>query len=151
MQCPKCSRPDMRDATDQLTRKVGGYTYSAEVDALRCRGCGDSTVDAHELMAFELAIAVELARHGPISGETFRFMRKAIPIPAVDLAKLLGSTPETLSRWENETRDVDRAAWFVVGGLVLDAVDGSAATRGRLSAAIHGRKGSPAQIIKLTP
>jgi DNA-binding transcriptional regulator YiaG len=86
------------------------------------------------IIGFERAIAAELARHGPITDETFRWIRKAAGLERGDLAKLLGVTTDIIAGWESERRPVDRPAWLLVALMVLDVVEGPAAVRGRLSA-----------------
>jgi transcriptional regulator with XRE-family HTH domain len=61
-------------------------------------------------------------------------MRKALGLRAADLAGLLGVAAETVSRWETGQRDVDRGALALVGGLVVDRLEGSTATLDRLRA-----------------
>ncbi|HVJ89730.1 MAG TPA: helix-turn-helix transcriptional regulator [Labilithrix sp.] len=84
------------------------------------------------MIAFERGIATELARRGPITDETFRWLRKAAGIERGDLAQLLGVTPETIAGWEGERRPIDRAAWLLVAAVVLDGVDGPRPMRTRL-------------------
>jgi DNA-binding transcriptional regulator YiaG len=85
------------------------------------------------MIAFERAIAAELARHGPVNDETFRWLRRAAGVERNELASILGVTPETLAGWESERRSVERAAWLVVAALVLDGVEGPRALRPRLA------------------
>jgi putative zinc finger/helix-turn-helix YgiT family protein len=115
-------------------RKVAGHTFTAELTAEQCKACGETYVDGADLEAFELAIARELAQSGTSSGESFRFMRKALGFTAVDLGDLLGVAAETISRWETGQRDVDRGALVTVGSLVLDRIEGRTATIARLRA-----------------
>jgi DNA-binding XRE family transcriptional regulator len=85
-------------------------------------------------MAFERAVAAELARHGPVSGETFRWIRKAAALERMELARLLGVAPETIAGWEEERRPVDLATWTLVAAMVLDALEGPRPLRARLKA-----------------
>src|SRR5262249_34268170 len=55
-----------------------------------------------DVMALEAAMAVaRVTVSTKLSGEEIRFLRKALGMKAVDLAKFLDVTPETFSRWEN--------------------------------------------------
>jgi len=69
-----------------------------------------------------------------LSGEAFRFMRKAAGLRAKELAELLDVTPETISRWEKEHRQPDRKAMMVLGDLVLDRLKGEETALDRLRA-----------------
>jgi DNA-binding transcriptional regulator YiaG len=112
--------------------KVAGHTFVAELPTRMLEG--QLVVDFKVLEAFELAVARKLADSGESAGEAFRFMRKAIGLPATELAELLGVARETISRWENGERPVDRGALAVLGGLVEDRCNGTTSTRDRLQA-----------------
>jgi DNA-binding transcriptional regulator YiaG len=86
----------------------------------RLTSCKDTQIGLDDLTRFEHAVAMSLAEHGPVGGASLKYMRKSIPLSATALAELLHVAPETVSRWETGERKVDRAAWLVVRGLVLD-------------------------------
>ena len=112
---------------------VSGRRFVVTLPARSCRSCGVSVDPAsHERM--DLEIACELARDGPASGETFRFMRTALGMRAVELADLLGVAAETVSRWENEQRSVDGPAWIALGSIVLEKARLTVSTLERLRA-----------------
>jgi hypothetical protein len=67
-------------------------------------------------------MASELARAGLVEREGFRFVRNAIWLRAVDLAQILGVSPNTVTRWEVGIRTLDQEAAAFVAKLVLDAV-----------------------------
>jgi hypothetical protein len=57
----------------------------------------------------------------------------------VVVADLLGVTPETMSRWENGQRPVDRAAWLTLGSVVLEQASRRPETLERLrELRVHG-------------
>lgn len=130
--CVECGSASLRKGVERHTQKVGGQAFVAELPAQTCAKCGEPLVSQETLEAFEQAVARHLAEHGPATGETFRFMRKAVGIPAKEVAELLATTPETVSRWENGARDVDLWAWTTLGSVVLDELVGKSATRDRL-------------------
>jgi hypothetical protein len=119
--CPCCDG-STRAARTQETRAVAGTTYVVSVVARKCRACKETFVPGKALERVELTIAAALAMDGPPTGETFRFMRKALGIAAMKLAVLLDVAAETLSRWERGQRAVDLNAWLTVGTLVLERV-----------------------------
>ena len=132
--CPVCKQGSLRDASFEHTLELADVEFVGTVDGTECDVCGESFVSPDELQRFELLVADAVARKGLISGETFRFLRKALGLRATDLALRLGVTPETISRWEQGHRDVSRAAFAVLGNLVADARTGSEETRRRLDA-----------------
>jgi DNA-binding transcriptional regulator YiaG len=130
----KCGESTRAPAKHSFRRTVAGTTFTATADVDGCPGCGDVYIPASLMIAFERAIAGELARHGPVSDETFRWIRKAAGVERNELAFILGVTPETIAGWESERRPVDRAAWLLVAAMVLDGMEGPRALRARLAA-----------------
>ncbi len=118
--------------TKTLKRTIAGRTFEVDVPALPGDSPGELLVRADDLRRAEVQIAASLAADGPISPESFRYMRAALGIESRTLADLLDVRPETISRWENEKRDLDRAAWFTLGALALDAAGHSVKTMDRL-------------------
>lgn len=141
--CYKC-RGKTRKAERIQKWTVGGTEYSVPVPARECVECDEVVLDGPSLIRAELTVAAEVARTGTISRETFRFMRRAIGMRAVDLAELLDVEPETISHWETGRSTVPRAAWVVMRDLVLDAVSGRATTKERLQ-----EKGRPRARVSL--
>jgi hypothetical protein len=94
------------------------------------------SIDCEALAAFELDVARDVAEHGPVSGETLAYMRKAMQLDAKALAKMLDVSAGTLSRWENGVRKVHFAAWFVAGDLVLERAGRETPPSERLSSVI---------------
>jgi DNA-binding transcriptional regulator YiaG len=73
------------------------------VDSVYEGHSGDSSgVIIPDLAGLEAAIAVARVMDDfRLNGKELKFLRKAIGLKAVDLAKFLDVAPETLSRWEN--------------------------------------------------
>ncbi|MBX3198133.1 MAG: hypothetical protein KF850_37715 [Labilithrix sp.] len=128
----RCGESNKAPAKHSFRRTVAGTTFTATADVESCAGCGDVYVPSSLMLAFERAVAGELARRGPISDETFRWIRKAAGVERGELAQILGVTPETIAGWESERRPIDHAAWRLVAGMVLDGVEGPRAVRTRL-------------------
>ncbi len=123
MNCPTCHVKAARAAVP-IQRPVGAHVFKGEVVAPTCSSCGEVFYAAETVEKFELAIAQTLAERGMVSGPAFQFMRRTLGLRAVDLAELLDVAPETISRWEAGARDVDRAAWTALAGLVMDRAEG---------------------------
>ncbi len=131
--CPTCGKDTLHEGTSSIERVVASRRYAGDAQALVCASCDEALVSGRDLAAFERAVAGHLAEHGPASGEAFRFMRKALAMRAIDLAPLLGVSPETISRWETGERPVDRSGWIVLGRLVLDELAGTDVTRRQIA------------------
>ncbi|HSY20520.1 MAG TPA: helix-turn-helix domain-containing protein [Polyangiaceae bacterium] len=120
MKCNRCGKNTVEAATLRHEISVGGAKFVGKLDGQRCASCKETEISLDVLTQFEHAVARSLAEHGPVSGATLRYMRKSVPLSAVELASLLRVAPETISRWETGERAVDRAAWLVVRALVLE-------------------------------
>lgn len=131
-QCYACKNQNFVIEYLEKTREVDGHQFTAILPIQKCTTCGEFLFPAESLYQFELAIAHQLAESGTHSGKTFRFMRKAIGISARELAHLLDTTPETISRWETNKRDIDHSALAILGTLVLDEIKGHTDTLKRL-------------------
>jgi DNA-binding transcriptional regulator YiaG len=120
MKCRRCGKKMGEAATLPHEIIVGGTKFVGELKGRKCASCDAAEISLNELTRFEDAVARRLAESGPVSGATLRYMRKSVPLSAVELASLLRVAPETISRWETGEREVDRAAWLVVRALVLE-------------------------------
>lgn len=134
MKCNQCGGARFRDTPHEQKYVVEGIVFRVKMRADACRRCGRETVALTELGVADLTVARWLAEHAVISGESFRFMRKALLLRANGLAQLLGIASESISRWENAKRGVDRAAWMLLASIVLDRSDGVTTTLERLQA-----------------
>lgn len=134
--CVTCGGKTLRDGVDRHEQRLGPQVFVAELPATICASCKESYVTSDTLLAFEGGVARHLAQHGPATGESFRFMRKSVGISAKDVAEMLATTPETISRWEKGANGVgvDLWAWSTLAAIVLDELAGKTATRDRLAA-----------------
>jgi hypothetical protein len=117
------------------TRDVAGVAFSAMLPAWRCSDCGHVVVDDHVSRAFDRGIAVDVAQRGPTNGETFRFLRARLSHTSEELATILEVDAAALRRWETDAPNVERLAWLVVAGLVLESIDASVSTSVRIPGA----------------
>src|SRR5579883_2304302 len=132
--CARCKGEKIREVLRERTANIGGLILIAKVPGFQCETCGEVWYSPAVLKSYELGLAKALAESGTRSGEAFRLMRKAIGIPARELAQILGLTNETISRWETEKREVDEHAMLLLGDLVFDAIAGRTTTKDRLQA-----------------
>lgn len=124
--CPSCGKGELHKGQADLGREVGAHVFSAKVSALVCDACGDSITDLADGERFDLAIADMLAEAAP-TGDSFRFLRKVAGLRARDVARMLGLTGDTISRWENGKHAIDRSAFFILGQIVRERRQGSTA------------------------
>jgi putative zinc finger/helix-turn-helix YgiT family protein len=125
-QCVSCGERAVREGDVTLTREVGEHVFSATVSGLVCSACGESITDLADGERFDLAVAEILAEAAP-TGDAFRFLRKLVGLRARDLARMLGITGDTISRWENGKHGIDRAAFFVLGQIARERRSGGTA------------------------
>jgi DNA-binding transcriptional regulator YiaG len=133
--------------TMTIARKVSGRRFSVEVPAER-EPDGELSVSLEHARAAELAIAAALATEGPLDGESFRYMRGALGIEARRLAELIGVSAETVSRWENDVSPVSRAAWLMLGTLVMERAGRGPGSLERLQHLAEGEP--PPKDVRLT-
>jgi DNA-binding transcriptional regulator YiaG len=141
----------MEDAQAPDSIEVAQHTFVSQLPVRRCRACGETYVQPDALERFELLVAVKLVQSGENSGEVLRFLRKTLPLRAVDLAELLDVTPETVSRWETGKLPVERRALALLGSLVVDKHEGRTSTLERLRALSKPRPLGKTVRLKLTP
>jgi putative zinc finger/helix-turn-helix YgiT family protein len=132
--CASCNQARLKRGKGELRRAVDGVMFEATLPAAVCGACGEAYFDASVIARFELGIADALANMGRCTPDAFRFMRKTLGFSGLALAQQLGVEPETVSRWENGARGLDRGAFALLGGLVADRIEGREGTIKRLNA-----------------
>ncbi len=106
--CSRCGNPGLHAKKRPAIRTVAGHSFKASVPALVCNSCGAVYFNGPALDDFDLAVVNKLASAGVSDSEAIKFMRKAVGLPAVTLAELLDTSPETVSRWERRVSHIDR-------------------------------------------
>jgi DNA-binding XRE family transcriptional regulator len=132
--CAECGGRRLRPVAEKQEIAVGPRTFVGVADAIRCEKCGARFTSGPSGVAFELDVARWLAEHGFTTGAEVRFMRKVAGLRAADLAELLGVSEESVSHWETGKHQADHGTLATIGGLVLDALNGSTTMRDRLRA-----------------
>jgi DNA-binding transcriptional regulator YiaG len=121
--CAFCGADALRKGDVPLVREVGRHVFSTVVDGLVCGACGETLTDVRDGERFDMAVAEILSEAIP-TGDSFRFLRKTAGLLARNVARMLGVTNDTVSRWENGKHAVDRAAFFVLGQIVREKREG---------------------------
>lgn len=122
--CMRCQAEKVSSITLDDSIDACGHTFTAQLPAERCGGCGEIVIRGEDIRKFELRIAVELAKAGLRSGEAFRFLRKSLGLEPAALAQLLDVPEEFVGYWEREDWPVDPRALAVLRSLVLAKLDG---------------------------
>lgn len=130
--CSMCGERRARSGESVGRWNFGPLTVAVTMPARVCDACGETTIAGDDLARAEHAVTRALVSAGSTHPHALRWLRKGAGLRAVDLAALLGVAPETVSRWENGARTIDRAALAVLAGLALDAIEGATTTRDRL-------------------
>lgn len=111
--CPLCHKGKLRSWTGTSTY-FGVKTTSHGVE---CPACGEVYFTAGEIEREHQIVAKTVVARGIAIGREFRFIRKRARLQAAELAEILGVTPETVSRWENDAVPIPRLAAFALGEL----------------------------------
>lgn len=134
MTCVRCGETKKERAVHTFRRTIAGCAFGAEIAVDACTRCGHTHVPLSLLLAFDRAVAADLARRGPVSGETFRFIRKAIPLQPIEVSRMLSVSLDTVSRWEANRREIDLPSWLVIATVALDTFEGPSPLLPRLDA-----------------
>lgn len=133
MKCPNCHKVrEFKSATFERSVRVPPIRFLVEMPAQRCPSCKTFVLTDAVVRNAELEIASRLAEAGPISGASFRLLRSAARLRAVEVARLLGVAKETISRWESGKRGVEPLAWKLLAWIAVERQGGHATTQHRL-------------------
>ncbi|MSP61476.1 MAG: helix-turn-helix domain-containing protein [Myxococcales bacterium] len=118
--CASCGSPDLRRVDVPVTRTIAGHVFRARVPEYVCGACGERFSTSADLAAFDDAVALTLADAGITGPDAIRYLRKALGMTAQQLGDLLGVRKESVSRWENGRRGIDRATFALLRQLVFE-------------------------------
>ena len=117
--CHDCKSEDLSTVKVDETYAFAEFDVTVtDVPVTRCGSCAAQTISSATLGDVEMAVATQLAQAGIVTGETLRFMRKALGLSAKELAEMLNLNAETVLRWEKGERPVDWAAWSLMASVV---------------------------------
>src|SRR5215467_6548131 len=93
-----------------MTTKRENFPYTAlpgtvlvGVEVSRCANCGEYEVAIPAIDELNRVLAREVIRkRGRLVGPEIRFLRSYLGYSGGDFAKLIGSDPATVSRWEGD-------------------------------------------------
>jgi len=116
--CASCGATGLHRKEILLTRTIAGHAFRARVPEYACRSCGERFTTSEDLGAFDDAVALAVADAGLTTPDAVRYLRKALGMTGQELADLLGVRKETVSRWENGKREIDRATFALLRQLI---------------------------------
>lgn len=89
------------------------------VEVRKCESCGHVEVAIPNIGGLHTSLARAIvARPSAMTRDEFRFLRTYLGHSSQDFAKLLGVTPETMSRWQSGKHAIPRTADLLVRFLV---------------------------------
>jgi putative zinc finger/helix-turn-helix YgiT family protein len=148
--CVQCGGDKLVAATTETPERVGDVTFTVVVPATRCEKCGESYVSYDAGVRAELMVAATLPELGIDSGAALRYMRKALGLKAVELARLLGVVPETVSRWETGANaPIPRPVLATLAAMASDKIEGRTRTLDHLRA-LHEPRAIAPEALRLT-
>ena len=81
------------------------------IEITECQRCGETYTGIPAIEGLHRAIASAVIRKkGRLAPEEIKFLRKSLGWSGVDFAKRIGTTAETVSRWEHGRAPMGRAA-----------------------------------------
>ena len=140
--CPNCGADRLAPQTTTRKRHVAGHVFTADLPGRLCAKCRTSYFDDLVVGQFDALVAAKLAEAAVTQPEALKFMRKVTGLQGKEFAELLAVRPETVSRWEQGRRPIDRATYAVIRQLVYD-VPAASRRRPTISVRSTGRNDCP--------
>jgi len=103
MKCPNCTLP-MSTSRENHGYEASGLPHVTlvGVEVRRCAGCGAEEVVIPKLDQLHMALVrAVIERPARLAPQEIRFLRKHLGWSGSELARHMGVTPESVSRWEN--------------------------------------------------
>ena len=117
--CTRCDKERVVAITLDDSMEVCGHTFTASLPAEKCQACGQIAIQGHDMKLFELRIACELAKAGPRTADSFKYLRKALGLDAAAVGELLDVPADFIGYWETSQWPVDPRAHAILCSLVL--------------------------------
>ncbi len=125
--CPNCKANLNRKAVERA-RHVAGHAFTARLPSQICSSCGTAYFADEDVASFDLHVAAKLAEAGIADAAALKFMRKVTGLNGKEFAGLLEVRPETVSRWEQGRRPIDRSTYAIIRQLIFDRLQGKTTT-----------------------
>ena len=102
--CPICGQDTMTMKRETFHDTISGlpHVFIVNMETWRCTSCGEHSVSYPQHAQNLRMLAQEVVMKGSrLTGDEVRFLRKHVQWSGTKLAKHLGVSAETVSRWEN--------------------------------------------------
>lgn len=94
-------------------------TVLVGVPVHRCPNCGEAEVEIPMLDELDRTLAQGLiSKTTRLVGTEIRFLRGWLDYSSAEFARLLGSSPTTVSRWENDAQDISAHADLLLRAII---------------------------------
>ena len=101
MLCIKCRKAELETRSAELEGEIQGETFSVNCPALVCPKCGYKTISAGQVQTFMRLLADQFReKHGLLTSEEIKRMRKEMGWTQADLAMKTGAGSASIKRWE---------------------------------------------------
>lgn len=127
--CPRCASLAVRTSSERFSHVVGDLRFKTAIVHRRCELCDWTPRPVDELENHEASIATWLALFGPVSSDTFRFLRRSLRISLEETAELLGTDVERVVAIDRGTTRPSVRTWLKLAWLVRDRAAGIERTR----------------------
>lgn len=106
MKCINCGHA-MTTKRENVPYKALPGTVLAGVEVSRCPNCGEFEVAIPAIDELNYVLATHVIKKpARLNGAEVRFLRSYLGYSGADFAKLIGSAPATVSRWESDTQPI---------------------------------------------
>ena len=120
MKCPQCGNKSMTASRENVSWGALAGVILVDIPVQRCAKCGEHTEEYRALGPLGNAIAVTLAQRSErLTGAEVRFLRSHLELNGADFARVVGSTPSTIARWENQRQPVGLHAELLIRAMIL--------------------------------
>lgn len=118
--CPRCTKREVRNHPRRIARTAGGRSFVTTITIRRCEACDWSPIPVAAIAEFEKTIATRVALFGPVTAETFRWMRRSLSDDAEEASRIAGVDLETIIDVEHGTTVVPLRVWMTLAKCVRD-------------------------------
>lgn len=122
IRCYNCGSESFQHRAVELLTQVGDAKIVDRTSSRPvCTQCGAYTIPSELAEVVELRAAVVLLSElKPAPGAVIKFARKALDLTQAALAEKIGTTPESICRWEKENPSPEMWVGLAIEGLVLE-------------------------------
>jgi putative zinc finger/helix-turn-helix YgiT family protein len=116
--CINCGHKLVTRRENHPYRSLPG-TVLVGVPVHRCPNCGESEVEIPMIDDLNRTLAASLiVKTSRLIGAEIRFLRGWLDYSSAEFARLLGSSPVTISRWEHDAQDISAHADLLLRALI---------------------------------